>query len=144
MKKVILLMGLFFCAMTTDLFAEDKNQKLTEAFPDTSTWILVRIGGAKAKQHTGNKVFITIDKKEQKISGYTSCNFIRGQVSLKDTIIAFPDLMFGKRICDDAVSELEKQLLENLQKTSSWTIKENMLYLYDKGVLILEFKTVAK
>jgi heat shock protein HslJ len=142
MKKIILLTALFIAIISANVFAE--GPKLTEAFPDTSTWILVRMGGAKAKQQTGNKIFITVDKKEQKVSGYTSCNFIRGQVSMKDSTISFPELSFGKRVCDEATTDLEKQLLENFQKANSWAIKDNILYLYDKGILILEFKTTGK
>lgn len=141
--KFNLLIIIFTVIIAGNLLAEpliEKPQPGVEVFPDTSTWILTRIGGTKAKQHTGSKVFITIEKKEKKISGYTSCNFIRGQVTLKDTTISFPELTFGKRECDQATTDLEKQLLETLQQATFWKIEENVLFLFHKGELILEFK----
>ncbi len=135
----IMILGLLLAFQTG--CAEVLNlPSATEAFPDTSTWILVRIGGTKAKQHTGTKVFITVDKKEQKVSGYTSCNYIRTLISLKDSTIKFSDITLGKRVCDDATAELEKTLQDSLQKCTHWKIEENILYLFDKGFLILEFK----
>ncbi len=145
MKIKLIMIFAFLLGMlgTTTLKAKDgasRELSMAETFPDTSTWVLSRIGGSKARQHTGSKVFITIDKKDSKVSGYTTCNYVRGQFAVGDTVISFSGLTLGKRVCDEATTELEKKLQEALAQANSWKIESNMLLLYDKGVLILEFK----
>ncbi len=141
MKKILIVLGILLSvfAASESLQAQQKGICVV-SFPDTSTWILNRIGGIKAKQHTGSRVFITVDKADKKMSGYTSCNYIHGQVSIKDTLLSFKELSLGKRECDEATAAMEKELLDMLQKTDSWSIIGNELYLFTKRELILEFK----
>jgi heat shock protein HslJ len=113
------------------------------SLPDTSTWVLSKIHGSKSKQHAGNKLFIHINTAEKKISGYTSCNFIRGKVSVKDTVISIAEITLGKRVCDEATSVMEMDFVKTIEKATSWKVSEGILYLYDKGILIMEFKTAG-
>jgi heat shock protein HslJ len=109
-------------------------------FPDT-IWVLVKVPENKAmKQHTGAKVFIRINTTKKMISGYTSCNSIKGKVMIKDSTISFSDLVGGERVCDERTMEMEKLFKVILQKSNSWKSSDNMLYLYENGTLILEFK----
>jgi heat shock protein HslJ len=150
MKKVKIILVVLLAL----IFIETKSQaksliKLKEctiqagSFPDTSTWVLTKIHGSKSKQHAGNKLFIHINTTEKKISGYTSCNFIRGQVSVKDTAIAISAITLGKRECDAATSEMEVDFVQTIERAASWKVVEGILYLYDKGILIMEFKTAT-
>ncbi len=147
MKKVkiilVLLLALIFIqtkSQAESVIKLEECQVQTGSFPDTSTWVLTKIHGSKSKQHAGNKLFIHINTTEKKISGYTSCNFIRGQVSLKDTVIAISAITLGKRECDAATSEMEVDFVQTIEKATSWKVTEGILYLYKKGILIMEFK----
>jgi heat shock protein HslJ len=148
MKKiafVFLIMGTVLLGGTT-IFAESINviqENAAVSFPDTSTWVLTRIGGSKAKQHTGSKVFIAINKQDEKVSGYTSCNTFRGKMIVQDTSITFSGVINGKRVCDEATTLMEKKFFDTLQKTTSWKIEGTILHLYEKGILILEFKNAS-
>ncbi len=115
-----------------------------KAFPDTSTWVLSKIHGSKSKQHAGNKLFIHINMTEKKVSGYTSCNFIRGSVSVKDTVISITEITLGKRVCDEATSEMEMDFVKTIEKATSWKVSEGILSLYDRGILIMEFKSAGR
>jgi heat shock protein HslJ len=112
------------------------------AFPDSSSWILTRIVGIKTKKmHIANKAFILIQKSDQKLSGFTSCNFIKGIVTIQDSTISFTGVSPCKKQCDEATNMMEKIFRETLQKSNSWKIADNKLYLYENGSLILEFKS---
>ncbi len=115
------------------------------SFPDSSAWILKKIVGVKSKKMTiGNKAFIIINKKEQKLTGYTSCNFIKGTVTFQDSsAIAFNNIAPLKRSCDDATDKIEALFISKIKKSTSWKIVGNMLYLYENENLILEFTEVA-
>ncbi|HVD98298.1 MAG TPA: META domain-containing protein [Cytophagaceae bacterium] len=141
MKRILFVLMLVW---TMNLSAHAQRSEPATALQDTSTWILSKIGGAKARQHTGNKVFITLDKPDHKVSGYTSCNYIHGKFSMKDTTISFTEIVFGKRVCDESTTALEEELLGMFHKINSWKIEGEQLYLYDKGWLLLEFKSANK
>ena len=118
----------------------------TISFPDSSAWILTKIAGVKPKKMTiGSKSFIIINKKEQKLSGYTSCNFINGKVDFKDsssiTITGIPPV---KRSCDKVTDKMELLFIDKLHKTTSWKIVGNILYFYENGTVILEFIEVPR
>lgn len=145
--KIMPVLALFGLLFFTDLHAQAQNfnTSSTEVFPDTSSWVLVRMVGAKAKkQHVGNKTFIVLDKREQKISGYTSCNTFKGKSTLKDSTISIVEITIGKRVCDDLTSEMELQLKDFLEKSTTWKITNQTLYFYEKGVLIMEFKAAIE
>jgi heat shock protein HslJ len=110
-------------------------------FPDTTNWVLVKVPENKTmKQHTGAKVFIRINTTKNTVSGYTSCNSIKGKVMIKDSTILFTEVVGGERVCDERTMEMEKLFKVILQKSNSWKISDNMLYLYENSTLILEFK----
>ena len=155
MKKfrsvIVLFVLLMMAIIQTNVKAESIHAKLssladtTKIFPDTSTWVLTKILGTKStKQHTGAKIFVMIDASQKKVSGYTACNFIKGSIFIKDSTISIKSVTGGDRICDEHTMEVEKIFLAIFQKSTSWKIVNNMLYLYDEGTLMLEFKSASE
>jgi heat shock protein HslJ len=121
------------------------QDSVTSVFPDSSRWILTKMVGLKSKkQHTGMKTFIVIKKLKQKIAGYSSCNSLKGKVIIQDSTISISGILPGDRVCDDKTVEREKLFREILQKSTTWKINGNMLYLYENGKLILEFTSASE
>ena len=156
MKKIKMVMLTLFLGALIQINLSAKETETDEnsskasktdgsIFPDSSSWILVKIIGVKEKKmHIAHKAFILIKKDEKKLSGYTSCNFIKGVVSIKDSSISFSEISPLKKDCDEATSNMERLFRETLAKSTSWKISDHKLFLYDKGNLILEFKAPSE
>jgi heat shock protein HslJ len=145
MKKIFLiasfLLALLVGTQSYGQVAGTDPAKIQEAIPDTSSWVLTRITGSKVKQPTGRKVFLAINKAEEKLSGYTSCNFIKGKIAFTAaTQLSVSEVLIGNRLCDEATSELELALVEALSKVTSWKIEDGKLFLYQNTELVLELK----
>ena len=150
-KTLAILLAAILVASASNLFAKETKSltgaaAVTEAFPDSSAWILTSIVGVKAKKMTiGHKAFIIITKKDQKLAGFTSCNFIGGKVSFPDSSsIKFTDVTDTNRSCDEATDKMEKLFRERIRKCTSWKIVGDTLYLLENQTPLFEFKAPPK
>jgi len=109
-------------------------------FSDSTTWVLSKFGTTKMKQSSGQKIFITIVKSENKFTGYTSCNFLNGNVTVADSTILFQNITIGKRACNDFFVKFEKMYVENFNKVTAWKTVKSTLVLYNKEGSLMEFK----
>lgn len=135
---VLLVLGI----LKMNLEAASLSTNSSTIFPDTINWVLTKIPENKTmKQHTGAKVFIRINTTKKMLSGYTSCNSIKSKVVLQDSTISITEVVAGNRVCDERTMGMEKLFRKIIQKSTSWKIVNNMLYLYENGNLLLEFKS---
>lgn len=118
----------------TQLNESKKNTPLT-----TTRWQLVELMGKPVTP--GEKEPYIVFKNEDhesgnalsasgSVSGDGGCNSFQGQYTLKgDTRIEFKSIATTLMACSTGM-ETEKELLEIIEKTDSYSIKENELQLY--------------
>lgn len=102
-----------------------------------SVWKLTAI--AQKPVNFGDKVFINFDEKENKASGKAGCNSFFSEYELIRNKISFGSIGSTKMYCEGMMDE-ENQIVSGLQKTKSFEVKSDFLYLYAGQELLLTFK----
>ena len=106
---------------------------------DKTTYYLntIYIGGKK-NALVREKGHIVFDLKANEATCFTSCNFIKLKISIKDQNIKFTTLVPAKTPCPDHLLGIEEDIKENLPKVNNYTVKGNQLvFMKDKETLII-------
>ncbi len=102
-----------------------------------SNWKLIAI--EKRPVNYGDRAFIKFDEKENKISGKAACNSFFSEYEMIGQKITFSGIGSTKMYCEGIMDD-ENQIITQLQKTSRYEVKADMLYLYSGDKLGLTFK----
>lgn len=95
----------------------------------STQWNLVELNGKKISKKYAKKPFLTIDKRENRVSGNAGCNSFGGSVETTSAgKIKFDQIFATKMMCIDAM-EVEDAFLEVLSKVDNYSIKGDTLSL---------------
>jgi len=76
-----------------------------------------------------------------RISGYSSCNRLLGEYSIRKKQITFENVGGTKMMCPEPAFSREKLFFETLSEVKSWKLKKKKLHFFDKNsncIMILE------
>jgi heat shock protein HslJ len=107
-------------------------------------WTLDTIGGKKVSRN-GSSAFISFDAAKHSAGGDTSCNVFGGTYSVNGDKLAITDVIATMRACvEDDRMTIERQFLDNLEKTNRYAISGDKLTLYRDRQALLSFRGVPK
>ncbi len=130
--KIYLLSLIVLLASCTAMQPTADLPKLSE-----SQWKLTSI--LKRPVNYADRAFLKFDEKENKISGKAVCNSFFGEYEMIGQKISFTQVGSTKMYCEGIMDD-ENQIITQLQKTTRYEVKANMLYLYAGDVLALTYK----
>lgn len=77
------------------------------------------------------EIYITLKQNENKVTGFAGCNNFFGEYSLEEGDgIKFKKIATTRKFCPDIVVN-ESKFLKTLELADNYTIKNNLLTLYD-------------
>jgi len=103
----------------------------------SSNWKLVSIEHKPVNY--GDRAFLKFDEKESKVSGKAVCNSFSSGYEMIGKKITFDAIGSTKMYCEGIMND-EHQIISQLQKTSRYEVKSDMLYFYSGEKLVLTFK----
>lgn len=103
----------------------------------SNSWDLVELNGTPISQNGDRYSYITFTPGTNRLSGYTSCNYIGGTVSLRDANgISFSPIVTTDNNC--ASNTIDASLLPALRTVENWSVVDDHLVMTRNG------KTIAR
>lgn len=104
-------------------------------------WALQEIDGKKvtASNFARQIPYLEINTTANTFSGYAGCNSIGGKIFSERSLLRFTDVISTLMACQGT---MEDEFLAALQKTTSYELKDNSLFLICDGKTVLKFKKV--
>lgn len=130
--KLLLLVCVFALSACSAIQPAADVPKLGE-----TNWKLIAI--EKKPVNYGDRAFLKFDEKENKISGKAACNSFSSEYEMIGQKITFTSIGSTKMYCEGIMDD-ENQIITQLQKTSKYEVKADMLYFYAQDKLALTFK----
>jgi len=89
--------------------------------------------------------FVNFDAKANSLGGNTGCNVFGGSMQLTGSKFDASKMISTMRACmeDDKMS-IERQLLDSLDKTDNFEIKDGKLFMFEGRELLLTFRGESK
>ena len=108
---------------------------------DDIPWFLTQINsGKKFDKIKSLDAFIIFHPDENKIKGNSGCNQFSAQLELTDSSISIQKINATKMVCKESITEIEKDLFEQLKKVTGYKVKSKELFLYNRKTLLLVFR----
>lgn len=107
-------------------------------------WVLNSLGGEAISLPDGAEAFLSLNPKEQSISGNGGCNKLFGGMQLDGSSLSFKNLGSTKKMCEGSMA-VEKGFMNALSSTKSFSMGENgmLSLLGDKGKVLAGLKKIA-
>lgn len=122
--------------------SDDANSVNTKL--EDKKWILVEIAG-KLVPKVEETPFIVFDKTKSSAGGNTGCNSFGGTYKTDGNNISITEIISTQRACvEDERMNIERALLDGLQKANRFEIKAGKLHLYRGDSLLLTFSGEPK
>lgn len=131
----LLLAAICFTSCTTT-----KEHKFgSEASLSNIKWVVEKINGLNVNytDYTRSYPWITMMVNATVFEGSTGCNSIQGTVNATPESISFSHITSTKMACPDSD---EAVFLKALTDADSWSVKNDMLYLYSGSNTTAVFK----
>jgi heat shock protein HslJ len=104
-------------------------------------WLLLELKGAVVQLPADERrPFITFQRQEQRVTGYSGCNDFFGNYDLKGDVLTFGPLGMTRRFCAGASGDVEQAFLEVLSKTLRWRIKDRVLLFLSGDQVLARFR----
>ena len=104
-------------------------------------WQLLELKGAIVQLPADERrPFITFQRQEKRVTGYSGCNDFFGNYDLKGNALTFGPLGMTRRFCAGASGDVEQAFLEVLSKTLRWRIKDGVLLLLSGDQVLARFR----
>lgn len=135
MKKLLFL----FCIISLT-FVSCNSSKSVVKLTD-SKWTLVSMDN-KPLQLKGedNEVFLQFNEAEKKVSGRAGCNRFFGTYEQNGKKLKFSQIGATRMACPDINMEVESKFFQVLDKTGTFSIKDNELSLINDESVLATFK----
>gem|GEM_PF-7035836 len=104
------------------------------------TWVLETFRGQRirAEQFTRNQLpYISIDLKDNRISGFSGCNELRGKVKAENDELQIEAAPATRRACSGS---FEANFLKALRSATLYRIGKNRLTLYANGQYVMSLR----
>ena len=104
-------------------------------------WALQEINGKKVTAGNFAKEIpsLEINTTTNTFGGYAGCNNIGGKIFSERSLLRFTDMISTLMACPGT---MEDEFVAALQKTTSYKLKDNSLFLMSDGKTVLKFKKV--
>jgi len=126
MKKIIILLviiiGFTSCA------TKKSSQKEISKSDMIANWGVESISGL---DNPTTNLTLSLDLQKNTINGYGGCNKFNGSAEREGYNISFPTVINTQMFCENA--DVESAYMKALEKTHSFTIKNNKLIFFDKS-----------
>jgi len=99
-------------------------------------WRLIEVGGPPVSPLPGERQpFILFDALKKQATGFAGCNSFFGSYELAGPSLRFGPVGATRMFCEGEPGEVELRLMEVLEKTRSWEIRDGVLLLKNGEVL---------
>lgn len=102
----------------------------------SARWVLTEINDQAAR---GGRVFLEIDRRENRFSGHTGCNRMFGEALINGRRAAFSKIGTTKMFCDGRM-QLESDVLAALKRVTRFEKNGGRLSLFAGNRIVLRFK----
>ncbi len=119
------------------LFSAFNMKKQSNTLYDVK-WSLKKIYSAAGAQEVSTKAFIKFNKEKNSAGGNGSCNSFGSNFSVDDKKINFSNVFSTKMYCE-AVQGTENSFFRQLEKVTTYKIRNKSLLMYHDKSLVLEF-----
>ena len=122
----ILIMSIAGCSSVKKNSSKEATKAITEKY-----WKLITLDGKAitAKENQEREIFITLNAKEKRVTGFAGCNNLSGEYTLEDgNRIRFKNVAVTMKICPD-LDVNESDFLEIFELADNYTINDNVLSL---------------
>lgn len=100
-----------------------------------NSWDLVELNGKTIARSGDRYSYITFTPNSNRISGYTTCNYIGGKISLSGANgITVTPVRTTNNTCTD--NSLDVSLIPSLQGVTSWGMENNKLVFYKNNKVV--------
>jgi heat shock protein HslJ len=129
---VIILLGVFSCNSTKK--STEKEDQLLSSY---------QVSLLHSKLSLDKKPTLKLDFESNKISGNAGCNDYGANMTISENEIKFSKFIATKMYCGNM--KIEKEFLKKLSNVDHYIVKEDNLFLYDKGdVLLITCKSITE
>ena len=121
-----LILTIVGCNSAKKNTVEESDNGITEKH-----WKLITLDGKTitTKENQEREIFITLDTKENRVTGFAGCNGLSGAYTLEDgNRIQFKNMAVTMKTCPD-VAVNESEFLEIFELADNYTIQNNVLSL---------------
>lgn len=115
--------------------SKEHMQKITADNNLSGSYIITDLDAAKLKTNT---LTINFDDATKKVSGFAGCNSFFGNYTVINNTINFSNIASTKKFCGKDIGTTERQLINTLNKVTSFEIKDNILMLHNDNTTILQ------
>jgi heat shock protein HslJ len=108
-------------------------------------WLLLELKGAIVQLPAGERQpFITFQRREKKVAGYSGCNEYFGSYELIGDALTIGPLGMTRRFCAGTAGEVELAFLEVLAKVRAWRSEDGVLLFLDGDLVLARFRQEAR
>ncbi len=131
MKTLATLSILIVAVLCTSCDETKKAIDVAASVELTGSYTVSSLNGNKLENTT--KPTITLSALDNSFRGTTGCNSAFGSYSLNLNTIDFSQLAVSEKMCiDNAVMKTERDFLDALNNTATYTLENNVLKFYSK------------
>ena len=139
MLQTFIALLLIFNACKTHKISQ--GQGTSELGLENTKWKLVKLDGETIKTPKGAKdIYIYLNNK--KLEGFAGCNGIGGEYTINENNLKFTGLLGTKMACPKL--NIENKFFQALERTESYSIKENLLSLKTSDDSTLSFEAIKE
>lgn len=140
MKSLATLSLLVFALVFTSC---DETKKVIDVAGNVQLSGNYTVTNVEGTSMSATKPTITFAALSGRVSGSAGCNNYFGDYTINNNTLTFGELAATKKMCGEAVMEVEDSYLKALNKVGGYRIQDNVLTLYaksDQSVLITATK----
>jgi len=135
--------AIFLCAMLLSLVPVSSIKSETGGIRTAANgiegpeWQLVEVSGSPVSPLAGEKQpHIIFDPSKKQVTGFAGCNNFFGSYDLDGSALKFGPVGASRMFCEGEAGEVELKLMQALEQTRSWEIRDGALLLIkDREVL---------
>ncbi|MBL7872316.1 MAG: META domain-containing protein [Cyclobacteriaceae bacterium] len=137
MKKILLLLIVFSACKPSNKIGElvgvPKERPLENTY-----WVLVEVNGTTIVRNDTKLIFIQLDSKSKRVTGFAGCNQLSGDYVLDGRKLIFKTVT-TRMYCEDEM-KTEDDFIEAVNKINEYRIHEHQLSLMQGKNVLLKFQ----
>jgi heat shock protein HslJ len=125
--------------ITVSCSASKAGMKKSQVQQNTlsGNYIITEVQGTKLST---DNLIIDFDSKSNQVNGFAGCNNFFGSFTVAENKLSFGAIAATKRYCQQEVNKIENDILNTLNKTNTFLIESDTLYLKANDKVLLKAK----
>lgn len=105
---------------------------------ENTYWVLVELNGTAIVRNDTKLIFIQLDSKSKRVTGFAGCNQLSGEYILEGKKLSFKTVI-TRMYCQDEMNT-EDDFIQAVNKINEFNIKEHELSLMQGKKVLLKFQ----